>query len=131
VDKYRVGVRSKKWWWPIWAYVLDLCVQQAWHVYRATPAGTEERLDLLALRRSVVTTYLRSAPKLQRFGHTGKAPALDKRVPPALRFDHRDHLIEPWPVQIRCAGCGMKTKHRCIKCKVGVHDRCFAAFHTM
>ena len=131
IDKYRVAIRSKKWWWALWAYCLDLCVQQAWHLYRATPAGKEKPLDLLAVRRSVATSYLSRAPKTKGAGRRGgHPPPLDKRVPQNLRYDRLDHLIEPCPKQGRCASCGMKTKHRCIKCAVPVHDRCFVAFHA-
>lgn len=54
VDKYRIAIRSKKGWGSLFAYCLDLCIQQAWHLYRATEAAKDNSLDLLAIRRRVV-----------------------------------------------------------------------------
>ena len=133
VNQYRTSIRSKKWYWPIIAYCLDVSVQQTWHLYRATPASQDKPLDLLAVRRSIARTYLTHAPKAKGAGrpsHKGRTAALDKRVPTAVRLDGKHHLVEPWPTQLRCAACGMKTKRRCQKCEVGLHDKCFAAFHT-
>lgn len=134
IEKYRVGIRSKKWWWSIFIYCIDLSVQQAWHLYRQTETSAEKSLDLLAFRRAVAKVYLdraRSAPDAPRL-HPGRGRpvALDKRVPAAVRYDRTDHLITPWPTQLRCSHCGLKTKHRCMKCQTGVHDRCFKDFHT-
>ena len=36
VDKYRI---SKKWWWLLTAFCVVVSIQQAWHLYRATPAA--------------------------------------------------------------------------------------------
>lgn len=131
VEKYRSSIRSKKWWWALFAYCLDLCVQQAWHLYRATPTGNEAPLDLLGIRRAIVRTYLAKTPKTKRAGRPcGRTPTLDKRVSPAVRYDGKDHMVQPWPTQLRCASCGKKTMRRCSKCHLGVHDRCFVAFHS-
>ena len=54
---YMIRIRSKKWWWPIFRFVLDLAIQKAYQLYRLQHGV--EKLDLLAFRRSVVTTYLR------------------------------------------------------------------------
>ncbi|XP_060564145.1 piggyBac transposable element-derived protein 3-like, partial [Ruditapes philippinarum] len=58
VEKYRISIRSKKWWWPVFMYCIDLAVQQTWHIYRATDAGLRQPLDLLGVRRALVTVLL-------------------------------------------------------------------------
>lgn len=54
---YMINIRSKKWWWPIFRFILDMALQNAYQLYRLQ-SGVEQ-LDLLAFRRSVVVTYLR------------------------------------------------------------------------
>ncbi|XP_070179915.1 piggyBac transposable element-derived protein 3-like [Littorina saxatilis] len=130
VGKYSVAIRSKKWWWAIFGYCLDVCIQQVWHLYRATEAAKNNPLDLLAIRRRVVRVYLGCASHHAAPGRPRGHVSVDKRVLEEIRFDRLDHLVELWPTQLGCGACGKKTKHRCSKCKVGVHDRCFRQYHT-
>ena len=67
VDKYHISIRSKKWWWPLFAFCVDVSIQQAWHLYRAAPAA-ETRLDLLVLRRSIARVYLARVTQTSSFG---------------------------------------------------------------
>lgn len=130
VSMYRTTIRSKKWWWPIFAYCLDLCVQQAWHLHRLLHGAVNKTNDLLAIRRTIARALLARGPGLNAPGRPRGFAASDKRVPDQIRFDRLDHLVEPWPTQLKCASCGMKTKHRCTKCRIGVHDRCFIRYHS-
>ena len=130
VDKYRTAIRSKKWWWPIFAFCLDLCIQQTWHLHRLTQESLNKTNDLLAIRRTIARALLARGPRPLTLGRPIGFPSSEHRVPAQIRFDRLDHLVEPWPTQLKCACCGMKTKHRCSKCKVGVHDRCFIKFHS-
>jgi hypothetical protein len=38
VSAYRVSMRTKKWWWPLFAQSMDLMMQNAWLLYRKTPS---------------------------------------------------------------------------------------------
>ncbi|XP_053389577.1 piggyBac transposable element-derived protein 3-like [Mercenaria mercenaria] len=58
VGKYRISIRSKKWWWPIFAYCIDLTVQQTWHLYRSSAASRIRPLDLLGYDESWQLCYL-------------------------------------------------------------------------
>ena len=121
VEKYHTAIRSK-WWWPLFAYCVDVCVQQAWHLYRATGLATDEPLDLLAVRRSIARVYLARGPRHVTIGRPRGLASYANRVPEQIRFDRLDHLVQPWASQLKCACCGMKSRHRCSKCKVGIHD---------
>ena len=87
VEDYRSGIRSKKWWWPLMLYCLDVTVQQAWHLYRALPESSVFSKDLLCVRREIAKVWLMKLPKLTPTKRGGKYPAIDKRVPPEIRFD--------------------------------------------
>lgn len=133
VEKYRVSIRSKKWWWPIFMYCLDLSVQQTWHIYRSTPAGRHSPLDLLGIRRAVVTVLLaqgRSSQTSPGRPRAGPMKALSKRVPDEVRLDGLNHFAQP-SKERRCSLCRKKCRTQCSKCNIGLHRKCFEEFHTV
>ena len=131
ISQYRISVRCKKWWWTLFAFVPDAVVQNAWQIYRQSPAHVQQPLSLLQFRRSIVHTYVmkyRSRPDIGR--PVGRSRCLDERLPTDVRYDGLHHYIDPVATQRRCAQCGMKAKTVCCKCNVAIHDRCFRLFHT-
>jgi len=130
VSQYRIGIRCKKWWWPLFAFIPDVVVQNAWQLYRQTPAAEHQPMSLLQFRRSIVQTYVmkyRTRPDLGR--PAGRSRSLNDRLPGDVRYDGLHHYIDPIPTQRRCAQCGKKAKTVCCKCRVAVHDKCFRQFH--
>ncbi|KAJ3661550.1 hypothetical protein Zmor_005941 [Zophobas morio] len=83
IGRYRVGMRGKKWWWCIFTWLLDVCIQNAWQIHKKC-GGTMTQLEF---RREIVTIYL------QRYGSPPKSPGkvpsstanTDGRVPDDLR----------------------------------------------
>lgn len=43
IAKY-ISIRSKRWWWPVFMYCVDMAVQQIWHLYRAIAASRQSPL---------------------------------------------------------------------------------------
>ena len=131
IQCYRIGLRCKKWWWQLFAYHVDVAVQNGWLLYRQTPAHDMQPMSLLQFRRSIAQTYIMKYKGRETIGRpVGRSKALDKRVPADVRFDGQEHYIKPIPTQRRCSHCSMKAKTVCSKCGVAVHDRCFEDFHT-
>ena len=130
VELYRTGIRSKKWWWPVFMYCLDLSVQQAWHLYRATETGKEEPIDLLGIRRAIAQVFLARSRRQTTPGRPkGRPRALPRRVLDGTRFDGKNHFARP-STQRRCVLCKKKCRTMCAKCDVGLHHKCFEQFHT-
>ena len=130
IATYRISMRSKKWWWPYFAYFLDGCVQNAWLLYRNSAAAAVEALDLLEFRRRITNTYfMRFHEEPKKPGRAGRPSPLDARVPQDVRFDKMGHLVAETEKQMRCAVCPGKAKTKCIKCNVGIHVKCFIPFH--
>ena len=51
ISSYMIGHRSKKWWWPVFRFCLDLSVNNAYQLYRQQKRSEGERkLDLLGFR---------------------------------------------------------------------------------
>lgn len=130
VSQYRIGVRSKKWWWPLFAFLPDVVIQNAWHIYRKSPAAEHQPLNLLQFRRAIVHSYVMKYRSRLDIGRpVGRSRPLDERLPTDVRYDGIHHYIDPITTQRRCALCGMKVKTVCCKCAVPLHDRCFRQFH--
>ena len=132
VGAYRISMRTKKWWWPFFAFLADCALQNAWLLYRTSPAHKRIPLDLLAFKRQVALVYTkalaanRNVPKVL----SGRAPNKQRRVPDDLRQDGKDHHLENGPTRRRCTHCGKKTKLLCRKCQVPCHIECSLAFHS-
>lgn len=131
ISEYRIAMRSKKWWWPFFAYCLDVAMQNAWLIYRRSAAFSWLPLDQLEFRRSVVKAYYARymTDRLPVCRPIGRPQRLQHRAPAEVRFDKTDHMIAPGHTQRRCAWCSKKTMHICAKCNVGLHIRCFGDFH--
>lgn len=128
---YRISIRSRKWWWPLFAYLLDVAMQNAWLIYRLTNAAKHRPLDQLEFRRDICNAYFMKY-KLERpaVGRlSGRPKPLDARVPNDVRHDGKDHYMASSHTQRRCAFCGLKVRKVCKKCDVGLHMNCFENFH--
>ena len=94
VEKYCVAIRSKKWWWPVFMYCIVLAVQQTWHLYRATATGLSSPLDLLGIRRALVTVFLAQGRKQISIGRPrGLQRSISKRVPDNIRLDGQTNRL--------------------------------------
>ena len=58
ISKYRISMRIKKWWWPIFAHLLDASVQNAWLLYRKFPSSLARPMSLLDFRREICQVRL-------------------------------------------------------------------------
>ena len=128
VASYPACIRSKKRWWPLFIYGLDVAMQNAWLLYRTSEAEQVPR-DLLSFRRYVVQTYITkySTPA----GVVRPiASARDTRVEHDVRFDNIGHMVISVEGRPRCAVCNSRPKTMCVKCNVGLCPKCFVSFHT-
>ena len=131
ISVYRISIRSRKWWWPLFAYLLDVAMQNSWLIYRMTSAAKRRPLDQLEFRRDVCNAcfikYKVERPAVGRVA--GRPKPLDVRVPRDIRHDGKDHFLASNHTQRRCAVCGLKVRKICKKCDVGLHMECFESFH--
>ena len=54
VNKYRISIRTKKWQWPLFSWGIDVTIQNAWLLFRAS----HPRWSLLEFRRYIVRCLL-------------------------------------------------------------------------
>jgi DNA excision repair protein ERCC-6 len=129
VATYRISIRMRKWWWPVFSFLLSATVNNAWQLYRICPSADKEKLDLLSFTRHIVSTYLKRYVLKQKAISKGIA-VVDRRVLPEIRYDGKDHIIEAIDKQRRCGQCGKKVKWWCGKCCIPLHIKCFQNYHT-
>ena len=125
------GMRTKKRWFPLLTFCLQSSLYNSYLIYRKTPEAGTAYLDFL---RPVVQTYLIS------YGKSAKIPRgqmlygnkrVEHRVSKTTRNDQISHFPENAEKRARCAFCHQPSAvHKCVKCNVHVHLKCFAAFHN-
>lgn len=133
INRYRIGIRSKKWWWCIWTYLIDVSIVNAW--IQMKQAGSQ--IPQLAFRREIVQVYLKTYASLPRGPgriSSSKSSATGHKVSDEIRYDGTNHLLTNCAegVRRRCANesCSSRTRTECIKCDVGLCVTCNFTFHT-
>jgi Transposase IS4 len=129
VAKYRISMRTKKWWWPFFAWPIDLCLQNAWLLYRQSESYTSQPLDLLAFRRHVVNSWLLQWDNKKSRSTCTLRSLICKRVPIEMRLSEARHMRIDLSTTRRCAICKKTCNKGCSVCPVGLHFKCFNLFH--
>lgn len=121
VSCYRIGIRSKKWYWPQFTHGLNAAMSNAWLVYR-TMSPNCSQLDFI---RSIVTSYL------IRAGNEKELRPTTTRLPTSIRFDNVGHFVASRSTQRRCQNqsCSARPRTYCIKCDATLCVNCFLPYH--
>ncbi|KAK9751452.1 hypothetical protein QE152_g5040 [Popillia japonica] len=62
VANYRIGIRGKKWWWPLWVQCLDSAVVNAWKLHCIVAASKKTKpMSQLDFKNSVTKSLLLSS----------------------------------------------------------------------
>lgn len=63
ISTYRIGIRGKKWWWPIFSWLIDMCINNGWILQKKVKSNISQ----LQFRREIVRMLLikyGTAPKV-------------------------------------------------------------------
>ena len=92
---YMINHRSKKWWWPVFRFCVDVAVNNAFQLYKVQARSAHSSsFDLLGFRRSIVDTYYKRynvQHEIQRMFPVARS-SNDKRVPQCVCYDHFNPL---------------------------------------
>lgn len=119
ISYYRTSIRGKKWYFCLITYMLDIALQNAWHLHRLQ-GGV---YDQLTFRRHVASTLLETCRSSRKRGR----PSLLENV--ESRFDNNEHYLVRQEKQSRCRECHKKVQKRCVRCDVALHMDCFSLYH--
>ncbi|XP_068241088.1 uncharacterized protein [Palaemon carinicauda] len=105
VNKYRIGIRGKKWYWCIFTWLIDVTEQNAWLLHKKS--GGE--LSQFEFKTQIAQKYLTrvGTPPKGAGGPPSCSTKGDKRVLEDICFDGLEHyLMETQDNKRRCAGEG-------------------------
>ncbi|KAK4292665.1 hypothetical protein Pmani_034582 [Petrolisthes manimaculis] len=107
VSAYRIGIRSKKWWWPIIAWSVNAQVTNAWQLYRKLG----NNISLLDFIRHFAIAIMKG------FGTSRVTPG-PKKFPAGLakdtvRYNGKQHwTMKGDQPNSRCRQCSRRTDNR-------------------
>jgi len=91
LNLYRISIRSKKWWWGLFAFCVDVALCNAWYLHRCGPRENRNQLSLLDFRREIANTYIMKFSSRQAVGRplgtVGRHRPLDVCSPADVHFD--------------------------------------------
>lgn len=129
VNKYRIKIRAKKWYFPIFTNILDTAIVNAYVLF----CHANENVPLLEFRRRIARAYLQrtSISNPKNPGRPSLQKQSLKRVPEELRKDPTGHYLERTTEgkQRKCAICKTNVRKQCGKCNVGLHVECMEIWH--
>ena len=136
VHLYKTPMRARRWYMRLFGYVMDVCISNAWLLYKRDCAALQEKPMPLKHFRLDISRYARCqkslAPRTARLSSPRDPPHLPKRGQ-KTSLPHETQLYEPkeWqmPVYVTsrqtCKHCSKKEQvHRtswmCMVCKVAL-----------
>jgi hypothetical protein len=92
VSNYRIQIRGKKRWWPIFSNFLDVAASNAWKIYKTV--HPDEDMVQLTFRRLIAVNFIHSKTTFSNF--LGRHSALLKNPRPGpvhllIRNENRRH----------------------------------------
>ncbi|XP_036928329.1 piggyBac transposable element-derived protein 3-like [Acanthopagrus latus] len=129
VSRYRVNIRSKKWWWPCFSWALSSAIGKQLVLLQSFRSWKSGEKDLLSFQRLLAQTLLLhygTKPSRQ-----GRRSLMAVAITDATRFNNLNH----WPCNTgsrykRCKKCDRRTSFACEKCDVPLHVECFKKCRT-
>ena len=135
VAKYRIAVKGKKWWWPLFINYVDIALCNAWSLHRRVHG---KRMDLLEFRRRVAVALLGTMPSehdedsliLDSSALRG-CPSKLKMISDPRHSSDTNHFVmkNQDGRHLRCRLCKSTTKFVCSRCLVWIHPKGFAEYH--
>lgn len=133
VARHRISIRSKKWWWCLYTWMIDISIHNAWYVYNRGKGNSVRQLDF---RREIVITYLlKYGTQARGAGRPSSSlsSSSGSRVSNDLRYDGFNHMMTyiSNKKRRRCANekCDSSVRTMSIRCYVGLCIDCNINFH--
>lgn len=122
LSSYRPRLRSKKWWWNLFANSINLSIVAAFKFYCVI--NNKSNISHLVFRREIARALVKSENiRLRTGGPTAPTST-------AVRYDGVNHILISWK-QGRCIACGNNTRLYCEKCEKRLHKSCSKSYHKI
>ncbi|XP_066471482.1 piggyBac transposable element-derived protein 2-like [Tiliqua scincoides] len=135
IADYRIGIRGRKWWWPLFINGIDSAIVNAWKFFCLTTKSNMSQIDFKA---EVAVSFMKCEFEQSEgegdqpvTSHAAKRRSSRNALLASIRFDGRGHFLTKSDIRARrrCRQCKSQTVYSCRKCKVHVHPACFEEFH--
>ena len=122
LSSYRPRLRSKKWWWNLFANSINLSIVAAFKFYCVI--NNKSNISHLVFRREIARALVKSENiRLRTGGPTAPTST-------AVRYDGANHILLSCK-QGRCIVCGNNTRLFCEKCEKRLHKSCSKSYHKI
>ncbi|KAM4549860.1 piggyBac transposable element-derived protein 3-like isoform 1-T1 [Fundulus diaphanus] len=140
VHLYKTPAKPRRWYIPLFGYILDLCIANSWLIYKRDCGLLNQKLMSLKRFRLAVAHSLNQANKpvpksgLPSFTSSCTLRPSRSKPQPDVRYDNLGH----WPFNChkrgRCNLCPKGvSRWKCQKCNVflclNTNKECFVAYH--
>ncbi|XP_061591810.1 piggyBac transposable element-derived protein 2-like [Cololabis saira] len=148
VHLYKTPAKSRRWYFPLFGYALDLSISNSWLVYKRDCGLLNEKpMPLKRFRLAVAHSLRRAKKPAPRVGLASSASPppqtsfqkkrLSPRAPrpqPDVRFDNYGHWPRHTDSRGRCNLCPKGvSRWKCVKCNVFLclmaKQECFVTYH--
>lgn len=126
MNNYRIRIRGKKWYWPLFTNALDAAMVNAWKLH-CFCRKFEKRpmMPQLDFRVFVAECLLQS---MRGIKEVISKIENENSVSSIVRSDRVDHVVMKNDKRLRCRHCASQTTYKCNNCNVGIHPKCFEAY---
>ncbi|XP_003372696.1 conserved hypothetical protein [Trichinella spiralis] len=107
------GYGSRKWWWNLFSYALNMAIVAAWKLHMELHTATNDRLSHLQFRREITSHLLHARPFVRNH------PGPRSHLPIRLRTSY-GHYFQSC-AQGRCAVCQRNCRNECVQCRKRLH----------
>ncbi|KAH6929130.1 hypothetical protein HPB50_023840 [Hyalomma asiaticum] len=113
VGAYRISIRGKKWWWPIFTWLCDVAISNGWALIRS--AGSN--ITQLEFRRQIAQSYLTRWENKPKGPGRRRTPMLGDSALSFPRYDKIAHFVGTVPngERRRCAGDSCNSTRRMVQ----------------
>ena len=124
VSTNRVRLRSKKWWWSSFAWVVNASTVNAWNLFLT---AQKQKIGILEFQRQIIMTILASFGK----NRPAESLAFPRNVATNVKLDIKNHiLVKGTSKYCRSKHCGGRSIYICQECNVTLHPYCFKDYHS-
>ena len=116
-----VPIMSKKWWWPFFAWAVNVSMAIAWNLFCTVQ---KQNISMLELQSEVIVTIQ------AYFGRNKPANSLafPRNIASFVKLDTKNHvLVKGTSKFCRCNG---RSIYLCQKCNVALHSDSFKGYHS-
>lgn len=129
VQNYRINIRSKKWYWPLFITSLDSCIVNAWKLHCFCKRFSKEKvMSQKDFRVNIASALLLLSDTSKNYVPYDSDEEYAVSDLPKVSGEHV--VVNQLQGKYRrCRHCHKTTITMCQKCNVHLHTKCFEQYH--